>query len=319
MSEPQTVAEHIAAEAAESAPPVAPVVEAKPAAVAVAEPEAAHAPEAEADSDRPDAELSEAGRKLRQNRADQRAARLKERNDALALELHRARELREEQARFDNASAPRRESEPVAQAPADDPTDPEPQEEDFASYGEYTRAIGRWAARAEFRQQQQQARVQMARSASQRDLESRAAALDDVAKSMREKYVDFDAITQPLVDALAGTRRGLDVSAYLAKFPDVAGEISYRLGKSPELLKAVTGARSQVELYDALASVKHTITAAKSAAKPVTSAARPPSQTVGAGASTTTPDTNRAGFSTSEHYRIEEAELRERRARGLRY
>src|SRR5262245_41993544 len=127
----EQLSEHIAQEEAELArgyePPAEP---AAPAPVADAVADVAPA-EAEADSDKPDDELSEAGRSLRKGRADKRAAKIEEDNDRLSRALQRRRELRDEEARYQDAPPPRREREPVAQARSTD-EDPAPNENDFA-------------------------------------------------------------------------------------------------------------------------------------------------------------------------------------------
>lgn len=328
VAEPQSLRDHIAAEEPPptGAPPSAPVAPAG-AKSEPAPPEVTATPEAEADSLTPDAEVSEAARTLRKNRADKRAERIRTENDDLARELQRRRELRSELERF--APAPERPSaearpagtttRPQTPTGTSDPNDPEPQESEYTDYAVYVRDQARWAAREEFRRHETESRARITRETQQRDMAARADTLEAVHVSMRERYADFDAVTDVFVGALTHPRKRNDVAEYLATFKDVAGEISYRIGKSPDLLKAVTDAKSRAELYDALASVKHTITAAKSAVKPITAAPKPPAETVGGAASAAAIDTTKPGTSTKDHYIAEEAEIAERRRRGHRY
>lgn len=309
-----TLREHIAAEIApaEMSEPAAPVVPPPHAPAAAAAPSVT--PEEEADSLKADAELSDAARKLRSSRADKRAERIRKENDELARELHRRQLLRSELER--SAPAPRSESEPVASAHRGtlDPSDPEPVETDFPEYGAFVRAQAQWAAREEIRRTTvSQARIARQRT-SQRDIAATATKLDAMADTGREKYADFDAVVDTFIGPLRDTPKGLEVGAYLAELSDDGHELAYRIGKDPALAKAVIHAPNRVALYRALANAEQAITAAKTAAKPVTKAPAPPSETVGGATTATVPADS---GSLRDHIRSRNRELQEARSLGL--
>jgi hypothetical protein len=94
-------------------------------------------------------------------------ARVKQATDQLARErLERA----EERARYErrlaaiearvNGGGEQKDQRPEARQPqrqaptADDPNDPEPKEDDFETFTDYTKALGRWAGRQEIREHQ---------------------------------------------------------------------------------------------------------------------------------------------------------------------
>jgi len=236
-------------------------------------------PEQEADSDKPDADLSDAGRTLRMNRSDKRAARVRQENDDLARELQRRQQLRrdlEAESRPRHPERPAVEGRPSTGTTTLDRNDPEPKEEAYANYGEYVRDQARWAAREEFRQQQVANRARVARDSQARHVGQIASRLEETEVAMRGKYADFDAVTAEFIGAVPQhepARRA--VAEFLAE-SEVGGEISYRIGKDAKLREAVSHARSIGGLYRVLAKVEDAITAAKASAKPVTSAPPPP-------------------------------------------
>lgn len=322
---PMSLAAHIAAEEAPAAAPVvapavtetpaAPVEAAAPAVAPVVDEQAA---QAEADSVKADAELSEAGRMLRANRADKRAARIKAENDDLARELHRRQQLRSEVERFATAPTPTTGGSPVGTTPAGTPTGAEPTLDAFMAaitaeqpthpdpYGAAIEARVLWRL-----EQRQQAET---RTRQQHDA---ARELDAKADAARAKFSDFDAVTDPVIAQLRGTPRGATLADYL-RTSEVAGEIMYRLGTEPAALQAVLAAGDPVTLTRRVALIEADLVAPRrETAKPITQAPAPPSQTVGGSA--TTPDVDpRKGVPLKDHIRIEEAELAERRSRGLR-
>lgn len=319
-STPMTLRDHIAAE---SAPIETPAPEQKAPALEPVKETAD--PEIEAASTKPDADLSEAARTLRRNRADERKAKIqreiaegvREREQTRA-ELAREREelarLRAERESLSRGTQPRS---ATAGAPPTDPNDPEPQEADYQDYSHFVADKARWAAREEMRRQQFQSRDRIARQASERSTQEMASKLESQHEETREKYADFDVVLEPVLASLRGTSRGLDAAQFFAS-SEVGGEVAYRLGKDAAALKSVAEAPNRAALHRALTHVEADILAARKAPKPTTSAPAPPSQTVTSSATTATLDT-RKGVPLKDHIRIEEAEIAERRKQGYRY
>lgn len=325
--QPMSLREHIAAE--EPASPVAPVVApvATPAAVpAVETPVVPEAAEVEANSLKPDAELSEAGRTLRANRADKRAERIRHDNDELARELHRRQTLRSELERVAPAPAATAAATPAAGTTVD-PSDPRPAY-DVEKYGKtfpedpyagYLLDLNRWDRR-------QEAREQAATRQRQQGQQATRASAERLAQQMgtgRTKFSDYDAVIDPVISALAAghPQRDVDFTNFILA-SDVGGEIVYRLGKDSAALQAVLHAKTGVDLARALVAVESGLTGSPRAASaepaPVTQATPVPSATVGGAAAAAEPDT-RAGVPLKDHIRIEEAEIADRRKRGYRY
>ena len=301
---PMSVREHIEAEArADAAPPeaTAPTV---PTEDATATPDA----EREAASTQPDAEVSDAARTLRRNRADERKAKIQREIADLTRERYRV-QAEVEQLRRARETPP----EPPSRQPAPrivDPSDPEPQETGYDDYTAFLDDRARWAARQEFKAQQQQSSARVAREAYERDLDTK------VSKA-RETYADFDAVLDPFVTAVAGNPRDAEISAFIAASPHGA-DVLYRLAKDDRAAQAVLTAPSRAALVRELARLEVDVSAPPKAPKPITAAPTPPSQTVGGSASAQPLDT-RKGVPLKDHIRIEEAEIAERRRQGYRY
>jgi len=312
-----------AAKVTPGAPPK-PAETAKPADAAAA----ATTPEQEAESTKPDAELSEAGRLLRKNRADERKARIQREIDEAVRErqqtradLEREREelarLRREREDLTRGHQPRQATAGAAPAGTTDPNDPEPVERDYEDYSQFVADKARWAAREEMRQQQQQSRARIAREAADRAAQETASKLDEQHATTREKFADFDAVIDPVIAQVRGTPRGSDMGAFFAT-SEVGGEVLYRLGKDPKALEVVLKAPNRAALHRALTHVETDILAARKSPKPTTNAPAPPAQTVGGGPTATDVDTLK-GVSTRDHIRIENEREIEARRSGRRY
>lgn len=292
----------------EIANPAAPKVEAK------AEP--AITPDAEADSQKPDAELSEAARTLRKHRATERKAKIQREIDEGIREREQTRadvvreraeleRLRAERAALTRGESPRRPATATAPGVADDPTDPEPQEGQYTDYGQYLREAAAWTARREVRTQQATARARSAQEQHNR-------ALDTTIGAAREKFSDYDAVLQPVAERLStDTARDADVTRFIAQ-SKVGGEVLYRLGKDAAALDAVLSARTPQDLYFELKTIEKSLTAPP-AHKPVTSAPAPPTKTVGGSSTAAEPDENTMAF--GEFRRRQIAKRREAAAR----
>jgi hypothetical protein len=270
--------------------------------------------EQEADSTKPDAELSEAGRKLRGNRLDARKAKLHTEITELNELLRLRKELREQIA---PAQAPQQ-SAPAPPSVVADPRDPEPTFESFVAanpthpdpYAGWNRALAAWDRRqealaADLTRQQQQAQVAQRTALS--TYESRAS-------EVRAKHSDYDAVTQPFIEQYANHPYSQAVAGFLAHEP-LGAQVLYHLAKSPDVANALFA--PGVNPFVELGAIKATVLAAsRPVTTPVTSAPAPPSQTAGAGATATHDDPNTRSF--KDHLRIENEREAERRARGLR-
>lgn len=312
---PLTLRQHLDADTASVEQAAAPVVEEAK----------ADTPELEAASTKPDADLSEAARTLRRNRADERKAKIqreiaehvREREETRA-DVQRERDalarLRQEREQLSRGPAPRATA-GAAPAGITDPNDPQPQEADYQDYSHFVADNARWAAREELRRHSFESRARTERQAADRATQELSSTLDKQHETTREKYADFDAVLEPVLAPLANTPRGMDVARFLAS-SEVGGEVVYRLGKDAAALKRVTDAPNQPALMRALAHVETEILASRTAPKPTTKAPAPPSQTVGSGASATaSDDPNTRTF--RDHMRIENAREDEVRRRRL--
>jgi hypothetical protein len=310
---PQTLREHIAAEAAEATEAATP----PPAATPATPPTEGSppTPEAEAASVAPDPEISEAARVLRRNSAAARKAQIKSEIDELVRERNL---LRSEIAASQRPAEPRTSASPSAPpvAPmAGDLSDPEPSESAFQDYGQYLTAHARWAARDEFRTQQDAVRARIARTQADERAAQHAATLDQQQAAVRERFGDADAVIETVVSAFADNPRAPALAEYLAG-TEHGGDIAYRLGKDAALLAKVRSAPSATQVGALLKEIELSITAPK--VPHVTKAPAPPKQTVGGGATSATLDTAK-GVPLKDHIRIEEAEIAERRRAGYRY
>jgi hypothetical protein len=315
---PLTLRDHIAAE---EAPPAADVT-ATPAVEAVPEADVA----AEAAAAVPDAEISEAARTLRRNRAEERKAKIqREIDESVRLREQTRAEILKERAELDRIRAERaavtargETPRPIATAGADPagsldgPPDPKqyPAEEfDPAFVRDTARYEARMALAAE-RQQLQQVQSR----------EAQARRLDEQAATAAAEFSDFDATIAPVLDVLKDAPKPFveDFTTYIAG-SEIGARIVYALGKDAALRDRILGASSPRQLITELAraesSLAQTVKPA-AAPKPITKAPTPPSRTVGGGASTQELDPNR-GLSLKDHIRIEEAAIAAERARGL--
>lgn len=320
---PMTVQQHIEAEA----PPPAPMpgaAPAVPAVPAVAAP-AVDAPtvEAEADSTKPDAELSEAARALRGNRKDERIKRVKAENDELARELHRRKEIRSEldQLATGRPAAAGADQQPAGNTPHIDPRDPEPTLEAFSAahpnhldpYAGWQRELARW----DRRQEQRQADAERRAADGRQQADQTARQLQERAVDARTKYSDYDAVIVAFDQTLGDHPANDAISRFVAR-SKVGGDLAYRLAKeSAATIEAIKGGRDVLLAHLGAVEASLTATAKSAAATTITTAPPPPSQTAG-GASPATELDTRKGVPTADHIRIEEAELAERRRRGLR-
>lgn len=295
---PPTLAEHIAAEARADAGDTA-------AAVADPIPAAAAEPEAEADSLAPDAELSDAGRALRKGRLDKRIDKLKELNEQLRIN----KELRAEPERV--APARQTQTAAVSAGTTDDP-EPDPKSGTYPAEEydpAYIRDMARWTARQEVRTQHQAHAERVTRQEADRALEAKATIA-------REKYSDYDAVIQPVIDTFVNDPREMVITEFV-RDSTVGGEVVYALGKDAKAMDALRAARSSVEVVRELVRLEARLLEPAKAPKPQTSAPAPPKNTVGSGGSTA--GSQRPATSTREHMEREDAEIAERRKAGHRY
>lgn len=316
-----TLAEHIAAEEAELHPPSEPPASPPPPASApppVVEPPkeepppADNTPEAEADSTKPDAELSEAGRTMRASRLDERKKRIEAEVADLQAKIRERNDLRRQLATETPTPAGDRAGTPAPGTAFSFPTFDAWQTETGnaeKSYDDYTDA--RTDARFAFNEARSRAASERAESA--RAVHEAVRTFDERARPYREQYSDFDALVSDLV---------LTPPMQTAAFRDADGPaIVYHLAKHAADYARIAQLPPAEQLIE-LGTIRAALVAARTkpaATKPLTSAPPPPSQTVGSSASPATVDTTKIGTSARDHYRIEQAEIDERRRAGYRY
>jgi hypothetical protein len=273
-------------------------------------------PEVEADSIKPDTELSEAARVLRRNRADERKAKIQREIADLVREREETRaetaRLKAEREALSRGEQPRPTVGGLPTA-VTDPNDPEPDPKAYPAEEydpAYIRAVSKWEARAEFRQLEAAAAVRV----RQQTVTQALASKEDAA---RAKFSDFDAVTDAVVADFTGNPRGITILEFVQESP-LGAEVAYALGKDPAAKKEILAATGSVGVLRVLAKLEAALAEpAKPAPKHITSAPVPPSKTVGGGASALETDT-RPGASTAEHIRREEAEIAARRRNGYR-
>lgn len=293
-----SLAEHIAVE---EAPPVvaAPTTEATPAPDLTV----TATPEQEADSVKPDAELSEAGKALRKGRLETRIERLRELNEQLRIN----KELRAPTG----AVAPPQTA--TAAPSAGTTTDPEPDPKAYPAEEfdpAYHRDLAKWTTRQELRSVQAQTAERVTHEDVNRQLEAKAV-------QAREKYSDFDAVIQPVIETFTNNPREQALTDFVRE-SSVGGEVLYALAKDAHAMAAIASARSPVAVVRELVRLEARLLEPAKAPQPQTTAPAPPSKTVGSGPTASHVDTNKHGFSTKEHARIEQAEIDARRRQGLR-
>lgn len=320
-----SLADHIAAEESEPAETVTPAVEPKSSAAPVVADEPV-TPEVEADSTRPDPDISEAARTLRKSRADERKAQIqreiadgvREREQTRAEVLRERQELdrlRRERESLSRGTPPRASAGAVP-AGSTDPHDPEPAEADFPDdYGQFLTAHARWAARDEFRIQERAVQARITRTAAEQRLDSHAQKLDAQQEAMRGKFSDADVAIDAVLATFRGNPRATAVSEFLASC-DVGDEVAYKLGKDAAALQAVATARNRDAVIRELTRLEVAVTPAPKPVSHVTKAPSPPSRTVGSGPTARQIDTSKPGTSTKDHYLAEQAEIEERQRQG---
>lgn len=300
--DPSSLAAHILAET----PPVeTPEPEPAPVETPLAEPDPAVTAAAEADSAAPDASVSAAARALRANRADARKARIQAEIDA---KIREREAVRAEVERLKQALP----AKPDIAVQAD-AGDPKPKLEDFEDFSAFMDARDAWTFREADRRHEAKAREVAQAQAAQ----TVTAKLVERGAEARAAHADYDEVIEPVIARFDGYPGAHVVADFIASSP-VGGAVFYRLGKDAAALDAVLTADSPTALTRALARLEAQVSAPVSPAPIATRAPAPPKQTVGGGAQSTTVDT-RAGVPLADHIRIEEAEIADRRRRGLRY
>lgn len=265
--------------------------------------------------------------------ADKRARTLKNRASAekaiktrLANQRDEARRERDELRQKLQTQPPPAAAQPATPQPAraarpvydgTHPDDPEPTLESFGDNPdplvEWTKARTDWAARRVVRQDRHASRQASEAASMEQSRLTALRAFDTHANDLRTTEPTFDA-------AIANLDLSGPMQAVIFGSGALGPHLALHLAKDPAehaRILALPPAAQFVELGIA----KATVIAARKAStapQPVTQVPAPPSQTVGGHAPAAELDT-RKGVPLKDHIRIEEAELAERRARGLRY
>jgi hypothetical protein len=225
------------------APPAPPPPKPQPVPEPVPRPEPGEADTEPEDDD--DEKASEAGKALaeRKTRLDERKLSIQEQINQLVRErgevtretergraerqaLQREIEtLRGERERLGGAQTER----PAAPVyDGSDPRDPEPVEGQFEDYAAYTKAVGRWAGRQEFRrgeylryQREQQAARQQWEAKRQQNYSTRYQAFVQTNPTFEQEINREDLLlTAPMVDAIKDSDVGPQMLLHLARHPE---------------------------------------------------------------------------------------------------
>lgn len=277
-----------------AAPKVVPVVEAKPEATA----------EAEAASTKPDAELSDAGKKLRANRADERKAKIQREIDELTAQKHR---LREELDRERATPTPRTAAPASTPQPAAEPTDPEPTLEAFIAanpqhadpYAGWQRDLARW----DRRQEQKAFAAQRQRETAEQSARQAVSTFHETAATARTQYADYDVTFDALVAAVQGNPRETALTQAIA---EAGAPLAYHLGKHPEDLNALLTAPHPRAFSETLGAIKHQLTAKPQKAAPKPSDAPAPHTPVAGGSTVPADDENTMDFGAFRRKKVAE-------------
>lgn len=248
---------------------------AKPAAVAKPEEKAA---EAEADSDKPDEQVSEAARTMRRNRLDVRKSQFQKEID----DLRRTKgDLEREITRLRESSTPPKPAAPAADGKKDDttprPADAAPEfkfpsfEEwqelpgnDAKAFADYTDA--RTDARYEFNERQRDARVsreQAATAARERAREFKAH--EDTFRTTHSDYDDaLGAVA--ISDEQLASPQWKDLKQLVAQAGKVGPAVMYHLAKSAEDLALLLASRSRSDLLQEFGAIRREVSRAATAA-----------------------------------------------------
>lgn len=280
--------------------------------------------EAEADSTKPDAELSEAGRKLRGSRKDQRAEKIRADNDNLARELQRRQELnalRSDLERSAPAHQPTAGGAPAGTTATTvvDPRDPEPTFEQVQAanpthpdaYSLWQRQLSAW----DRRQEQRAAFAAHAQQQTTQVQQHAVATYQAHAAEERTRYSDFDAVTVPFLEQYANHPYATDIARFLASDP-AGAKVLYHVAKHPDAIAQLFDPKSHPLVT--LGILKSTVGGTAPKTKTIPSAPNPPSQTTGAGATAAHVDDSDARLTTGERFKLWRAEEAEQRARGMR-
>lgn len=157
-----------------------------------------------------------------------------------AAEAEAARaELAARLAAVEARTKPAEEPTPAAAEPVVDPNDPEPQEADFETYGQFTRAVAQWAIRQDRREAEAAAAKTKAAEAETQQRESfrtmretwigrrNAFTAKHPAKAERLlSFLDHVHAGTPVGDTIMESEVGAELADYLAEHPDEAERIA---------------------------------------------------------------------------------------------
>lgn len=158
--------------------------------------------------------------------------------------------------------------------------DPEPQDADFASWADYSRALARWEARQAVRQERQAARAAEEHSRAETQAQERLVRFGSQFEAARAKYPDFDdalsALPGPghehwryIHEAILEHERGAELAYYIATHPDETKDL-FAVRSLPEHIRKIRDLELRFE---------GGIPRAEGAAKPVSRTSRAPMPT----------------------------------------
>lgn len=174
-----------------------------------------------------------------------------------------------------------------------DPTDPEPQLEQFADqpdpYLAHARATARWEARQEFKQlTAQRADVERTHRVAAA-IDTAQGRFDAALPSVRERYADFDAAYGDVIETLGRVplARRTPIVHQLLTHPQ-GHDLAYFLGNHPQDLQRLVSARTPHEQAFVMGEIASQVKAKLAAPVAPLKPAAPPMAPVNAGSSPTT-------------------------------
>lgn len=132
-----------------------------------------------------------------------------------------------------------REAEEKVKSLAPAPIDDAPKEEDFQTYEEYLKAVGKHEAKKEFEAKQTEAKRLEMQQAQAKEIEAKRLEFEAKEAEYRKDVPDYDDTVQVLNEAIASVdHRSAEFQAFreVLLSSDNMPALSYHLGKNPELI-----------------------------------------------------------------------------------
>lgn len=191
-----------------------------------------------ADPDAPDPTVSDAARALNVRKRSLEGRKQTIQDEINALVRQRGETQRERDAiakelealRAERAALSRPSQAPAPSLPAADTADPEPVEDNYATYAEFVKATSLWTARQAVRDYEAAQRQQQEQSRRQTWEQERTRTFAERLDAAKTKYPDFDVLvnredielTPPVVEVIKDSPLAAELMLHLAHHPDDA-------------------------------------------------------------------------------------------------